>query len=226
MRTTADAHYIGLAMTNVTPNLVVPGGSRPITGNNPIAFAAPTRLGFPLLLDISMSAVAGGKLLLAMEKGEKIPLDWATDRNGRPTDDPELGFNGFLLPVGGHKGFGLSVMVDILCGVLTGGAFQNDIKSMYKHPDDPSETSNMMIAIDPAIAMEPDAFLDRMDALYRTIKASPMWDEDNNMYIPGEIENNTRRRRLEDGIPLPGSLYDEILALSARHDSQPPSRLP
>ncbi|HEY8596761.1 MAG TPA: Ldh family oxidoreductase [Devosiaceae bacterium] len=206
----AKEGMLGISMTNVTPNLVVPGGAKPITGNNPIAFGAPTRLGFPFLLDISMSAVAGGKLLLAIEKGEKIPQTWATDRAGRPTDDPKVGFEGFLLPLGGHKGFGLSLLVDILSGVLSGGAFQFGIRSMYADPDKTSETGHMLIAIDPSVAMPGEAFLDRMDAFYATVKSSPMWDADQRMYIPGEIEHNTRNSRQKDGIPLPGKLVRDI----------------
>ena len=89
-----DEGLIGIAMTNVVPNIVFPGGSKPITGNNPIAVGVPLPLPFPFMLDISMSSVSGGKLLLASKKKEKIPLDWATDRDGRFTDDPEIGFRG------------------------------------------------------------------------------------------------------------------------------------
>jgi LDH2 family malate/lactate/ureidoglycolate dehydrogenase len=113
-RMAAERNMVGLVMTNVIPNMVMPGCSKAVVGNNPIAFAAPTFGDFPFALDISLSAVAGGKLLLASKKKEKIPLDWATDREGRPTDDPDRAFAGFLLPVGGHKGFGLALMVDLL----------------------------------------------------------------------------------------------------------------
>ena len=215
-RQAAEAGHVSLCMTNVIPNLVVPGGAKPITGNNPIAFGAPTRLGFPLLLDISMSSVAGGKLLLAKEKGLKIPLDWATDREGHPTDDPAVGFAGFLLPLGGHKGFGLSLMVDLLCGVIPNGPFQHALMSMYAHPEQSSGTGHMMIALDPTIMSDVDSFLDRMDAFYHTVKTSPMRDPTAHMYIPGEIENETRSRRLRDGIPLPASLYNQVRALAER----------
>ena len=214
----ADAGFVALAMTNVMPNLVVSGGSAPITGNNPLAFGAPTRLGFPLLLDISMSSVAGGKLLLAIEKEEKIPFGWATNRDGRPTDDPSAGFAGFLLPVGGHKGFGLSLMIDILCGVLSGGAFQHHLKSMYAAPEEPSETCHLMIAIDPSVYLGREAFLDRMEELYGTIKASPTWDSETRMLIPGELENESVARRRKDGIPLPRSLLEKLDSLADRLD--------
>lgn len=213
-----DAGFVALATTNVMPNLVVSGGSAPITGNNPLAFGAPTRLGFPLLLDISMSSVAGGKLLLAKEKDEKIPFGWATDRDGRPTDDPSTGFAGFLLPIGGHKGFGLSLMIDVLCGVMSGGAFQHHLKSMYAAPEEPSATCHLMVAIDPTVYLERELFLDRMDELYGTIKASPMWDSEARMLIPGELENETLARRRKDGIPLPRSLLEKLDALADRLD--------
>lgn len=214
-----DNGMIALSMTNVGPNLVVPGGSKPITGNNPLAFGAPTRRGFPLLLDISMSAVAGGKLLLAKETGDAIPEGWATDKEGRPTTDPVAGFDGFLLPLGGHKGFGLSLMIDILCGVMTGGRFQFGINSMYAKPEARSETGHMMIVINPALTMEQDAFLDRMDAFCDTVKSSPMWDEKQSMYIPGEIEHLSRLDRLVNGIPLPAGLYEELQSIALKNST-------
>ncbi len=158
---------IGIVMTNVIPNMVAPGGSRPITGNNPIAIGIPTFAEFPFMLDISLSNVAGGKLLLASKKGEKIPLDWATDRNGRPTDDPDEAFAGFLLPVGGHKGLGLSYVVDILSGLITGGVFQYDIKSMYKQKEDPSLTCHFMIVINPLALMSREEMQARMADYYQ-----------------------------------------------------------
>ena len=117
---------IGIAMTNVKPLIVAPGASVPVTGNNPIAFGIPTYGEFPFVLDMSLSVVAGGKLTLAIKKKEKIPMDWATDKNGRPTDDPQAAFDGYLLPMGGHKGLGLSYVVDILSGLIT-GAFSRRI---------------------------------------------------------------------------------------------------
>ena len=212
-RMAVERGLVGIAMTNVIPNMVAPGGSEPITGNNPIAVAIPTFDEFPFVLDISLSNVAGGKLLLASKKGEKIPLDWATDRQGRPTDDPDEGFAGFLLPVGGHKGLGLSYMVDILCGVITGGAFQHQLQSMYKHPDDPSLTGHFMMALNPLAVMSREELDSRMTSFYETIKASPMWDETKEMLLPGELEHRTAQERKENGIPLPSELYNELTAL-------------
>ena len=207
---------IGIVMTNVIPNVVAPGGSKPITGNNPIAFGVPTFGEFPFMLDISLSNVAGGKLLLASKKGDKIPLDWATDKDGRPTSDPDEAFAGFLLPVGGHKGLGLSYVVDILSGLITGGVFQHEMKSMYKHRDEPSLTCHFMIVINPLALMSREEMENRMRDFYQTIKASPMWDESREMMLPGEIEYRTAVSRRVKGIPLPINLYNDLLALGEK----------
>lgn len=214
-RMAVERDMVGIAMTNVRPNMVAPGGSRPITGNNPIAVAIPTFGEFPFVLDISLSNVAGGKLLLASKKGEKIPLDWATDPDGRPTDDPDEGFAGFLLPVGGHKGLGLSYVVDILCGVITGGAFQHELKSMYKAPDDPSLTGHFMMALNPLAIMSREELDARMTSFHETIKSSPMWDESKEMLLPGELEYRTAQERAANGIPLPPELYAELTELGS-----------
>jgi len=216
-RMAAEAGMIGIVMSNVIPNIVAPGGSKPITGNNPVAIGVPRFDDFPFVLDISLSNVAGGKILLASKKGEKIPTDWATDKNGRPTDDPNDAFAGFLLPVGGHKGLGLSYIVDILSGLITGGVYQYDIKSMYKHKDDPSLTCHFMIVINPLILMSREEMATRMADFCQTIKQSPMWNDAQEMMIPGEIEERMAQSRRESGIPIPPALYEELAALSEQH---------
>src|SRR5210317_182869 len=204
---------IGIAMSNVAPNMVAPGGSKPITGNNPIAVAVPTFGEFPFVFDISLSAVSGGKILVAAKNGEQIPLGWATDREGRPTTDPNVGFKGFLLPMGGHKGFGLSLLVDILCGVITGGSFQHELKSMYRYPKDPSNTAHLMIVINPLVLMTKKQLQERMHDFVTTLKASPMWNPDDEMLLPGEIEHRKEIERRAEGIPIPEPLYDELVRL-------------
>lgn len=212
-RMAAEKGMVGIAMTNVVPNVVAPGGSKPVVGNNPMAIAIPTFGEFPFVLDISLSSVAGGKLLLASKKGERIPLDWATDKDGRPTDDPDIGFKGFLLPMGGYKGLGLAYVVDILSGVLTGGAFLDGMKGMYKFPDDPSLTGHFMIAIQTEAVMPRVELQARMDEFIGKIKASPVWDTSREMLIPGELEHRTELERRAAGVPLPPALYEELVAL-------------
>jgi len=205
---------IGIAMTNVVQNVVAPGGSKPIIGNNPFSVAVPTYGDFPFVLDISLSSVAGGKLLLASKKGEKIPMDWGTDKNGHPTDDPDEAFKGFLLPVGGHKGLGLAYTIEILTGVISGGVFLEAMKGMYKYPDDPSLTSHLMAAVNLSAIMEEDEIQARMTDFIQTIHNSPMWDQSKEMLIPGEIEYRTMQQRKQRGIPLSNNLYEELVALA------------
>ncbi len=214
-RLAVEKGLVGIAMTNVVPNMVAPGGSRPVVGNNPLTLAFPTFGEFPFVLDIAMSSVAGGKILLASKKGEKIPEDWATDSDGHPTDDPEKAFEGFLLPVGGYKGLGLAYAVELLCGVMTGGVFLDQMKGMYKYPDDPSLTSHLMIAINPLALLSESELQNRMAAFSHAIKESPMWDETKEMLIPGEIEHQMALERQKKGIPLPTSLFEELQALGA-----------
>ncbi len=213
-RMAAEQGTIGIAMTNVVQNVVAPGGSKPIIGNNPFAVAVPTYGDFPFVLDISLSAVSGGKILLASKKGEKIPLDWGTDTNGRPTDDPDVAFKGFLLPVGGYKGLGIAYAVEIMTGLLSGGVFLDAMKGMYKYPNDPSLTSHMMMAVNISAIMDQEEFKQRMTDFTQKIHASPMWDEKQAMLIPGEIEYRTMQSRKQNGIPLPVNLYEELTALA------------
>jgi len=212
-RMALEHDMIGIAMTNVAPNMVMTGGSRPVTGNNPIAVAVPTFGDFPFVLDISLSAVAGGKLLVAAKNGEPIPTGWATDRDGRPTTDPKVGFDGFLLPMGGHKGFGLSLLIDILCGVITGGSFQHELKSMYRYPNDPSNTAHLMIVMNPLAFIGKQQMQERMSEFVETLKESPMWDPQAEMLLPGELEYRSEKERRRNGIPLTGALYDELAAI-------------
>lgn len=205
---------VGVAMTNVVQNVVAPGGSKPVIGNNPFSIAVPSYGDFPFVLDISLSAVSGGKLLLASKKGEKIPLDWGTDTHGRPTNDPDEAFKGFLLPAGGYKGLGIAYAVEILTGVLAGGVFLDAMKGMYKYPDDPSLTSHLMMALNISAILEPDELKARMADFVEKIHASPMWDESKAMLLPGEPEYRSEQARKTNGIPLPENLYEELLALA------------
>lgn len=213
-RMAAEAGFMGMAATNVGPNMVAPGGAGAIAGNNPIAFAFPSRDAFPFSLDISMSNVAGGKLLLAAEKGEKIPLDWAADKDGKPTDDPKAGFAGFLLPLGGHKGMALSWTIDIMCGILSGGAFLHDILSMYKEEAKPSNTSYFFMAVNIDRLIGIDNYHRNMEEFRKKIKASPMWDKTREMLIPGELEYRCEQRRRQAGLPIPESLYEQLKKLA------------
>ena len=145
--------------------------------------------------------------------GDYFHLGWATYWDGRPTTDPNIGFKGFLLPMGGHKGFGLSLLVDILCGVITGGSFQHQLKSMYVYPNDPSNTAHLMLVINPLFLMSKEQLKERMAEFFQKVKQSPMWDADSEMLLPGEIEYRKENERRSTGIPIPEPLYKELVQL-------------
>lgn len=214
-RMAAENGLIGIATTNVIPNIGMKGNKMPSVGNNPIAMAAPTTGEFPFVLDISLSSVAGGKLLLAAKKGEKIPTDWAVTKEGEETDDPQRGFDGFLLPTGLHKGYGLALFVDLITGLLSGGPFLQGLKSMYKHPDDPSLTTHTFICIDPEYFMKMEEYNERITEWVKMVHDTPMTDEGAKQVIPGEIEYNLANKRRVDGIPLPVQLVEEFEAVAA-----------
>lgn len=217
-RMAADEGMVGIAMTNVAPNMSMPGVRKPITGNNPIAVAVPTFGDFPFSLDISLSAVAGGKLIVAAKNGEEIPLGWATDRDGNPTTDARQGFEGFLLPVGAHKGFGLSLVVDILSGVITGGAFQDHLKGMYKHPESPSLTAHLMLVINPLVLLSREQLAARMAEFVDNLKATPVNPGADEILLPGELEYRTECERRRDGIPLPQAVFEELTRIGNEID--------
>lgn len=202
---------IGIAMTNVKPLIVAPGASKPVVGNNPFAIGIPTFGDFPFMLDMSLSVVAGGKLSLAIKKGEKIPTHWATDNKGKPTDDPKEAFEGFLSPMGGFKGLGLSYAIDMLSGVLTGGFFSHQVKSMYENPEDPSLTSHMMIVINPECVISKEELKERMTEYRNNLKNTPVWQENGELYLPGELEYLKSVQRKEEGINLPKKIYEDLI---------------
>lgn len=221
-RMAAEQGMVGIAMTNVKPLIVAPGASVPVTGNNPIAFAIPTYDEFPFVLDISLSVVAGGKLTLAIKKKEKIPMDWATDKEGRPTDDPQKAFDGYLLPVGGHKGLGLAYVVDILSGIITGGVFSREIKSMYANPEDPSLTGHFFIALDISKLIPKEMMQERMKQFKDNLKSTPMWQEGAEMLLPGELEYRKEQERRKTGIPVPITTYEELMEIAKEYGIKAP----
>jgi L-2-hydroxycarboxylate dehydrogenase (NAD+) len=211
-RLATENDMIGIAMSNVMAKMVAPGGARPITGNNPLAVAIPSFGEFPFALDMSLSAATGGKLLLAAKKGQSIPLDWATDTEGEPTNDPEVAFKGFYQPLGGVKGLGLSFVVDILCGLVTGGPFGRQLESMYSS-DEPTRTGHMMLAIDVLRIVPRKVMKERMAAFFADIKASPMRDPAAEMRVPGERAYRTELRRRAEGVPVAPGVVEELVEL-------------
>ncbi|HEX5414168.1 MAG TPA: Ldh family oxidoreductase [Chloroflexota bacterium] len=198
----ADAGCIGYCTTNAGIGVVPPGGMDKVIGLNPLSYAAPSQRPWAFNLDMATSVVAGSKLGLAIERGEKIPFGWAIDAEGNPTDDPRKGQEGGILPVGGPKGYGLSVMLDITAGVLSGGRFGKGLGM--------KGSAQFFQAIDIARFMPLDEFRSRMEELIDQIKSSRLAPGSDGIFFPGEIEYNRKQDRLANGLPLDAFVRGEL----------------
>ncbi|KIW99114.1 uncharacterized protein Z519_00777 [Cladophialophora bantiana CBS 173.52] len=206
-----DAGMMSLVFTNSSPALPVWGGKEKLMGVSPIACGAPAGKAPPFILDMAPSVAARGKIYKAKRRGEKIPLDWALDKDGKQTDDPEAALGGVMLPMGGPKGSGLSIMMDVFSGVLSGSAFAGHVTNPYD-PSKPADTGHFLIAIKPDLFMGLDEFKDRMDYLYQRVVGCEKMADVGRIFFPGEIEQLMAAERMKSGIPLVGA---EIEALNA-----------
>jgi LDH2 family malate/lactate/ureidoglycolate dehydrogenase len=209
---------IGLAMNN-GPKILPPfGGRTPTLATNPFSAAFPAANEEPIVLDMATSIVAGGKLRLAAKKGLAIPAQWALDRHGEPTTDPnEAIYHGFLQWAGGYKGFGMATVVEVLAGVLSGGLFGADVPPMKTFGKEPLITSAFYMAVNVEHFMPLREFAERVDRLVRHIKASEPARGVEEVFVAGEIEHRTKGRRLREGIPLTGVVYRELEGLASQY---------
>ncbi|MFD1065007.1 Ldh family oxidoreductase [Oceanobacillus locisalsi] len=207
----AEKGMIGFLTTNAGPLMAPTGGTERLLGNNPICYAVPRREKDPIVLDIANSIVAGGKLQLASSKSEEIPLGWALDKEGKPTTDPDRGLEGVLLPIGGHKGYGLTLMMDILAGVLSGASYSKNIP----HLDEEGKTGVgcTMIAFKIENFMELEHFYDRLDDFTSLIVDSKKAPGFERILLPGEIESETKDKRLQEGTQISDSLRQELVTM-------------
>jgi LDH2 family malate/lactate/ureidoglycolate dehydrogenase len=192
------------------------GGRERIIGNNPLSYAFPTGTYPPIVVDFSCSVVAAGRLILARKKGEKIPLGWAVDREGVPTEDPYEGYKGggSLSPMGAHKGYGLALAHEMLTAILTGGKWTRNIKRLDEEDkSDIQGTCHSFMALDPECFCGREAFKQSMDLYIKSIKESRKGKNVKEILMPGEPEFRTESERLEKGIPLASITVDELISL-------------
>ena len=206
----AEQRMIGIVTTNVTPMISMPSCNEAVVGNNPIAISVPMPNHPPFSLDISLSSVAMGKLLFAIQEGTSIPDTWAMDPDGNPTTDPAKGYAGFLMPMAMHKGFALALAIDILTGVLSGGPFLKDLPSMYKQPQLASGSTHLMIAIDPSRLMSHDTVHARMAQWIHQLQSSVSSSTGISLHIPGEGLAKIEAERREHGVPLTSSQLTDL----------------
>lgn len=193
---------IGAAMSNTRPLMPAPGGAERVVGNNPLSFAFPAEADRPVVVDMATSNSAMGKIRNADRQGQAIPEGWATDKEGRPTTSAAEAIAGMLLPAAGPKGFGLAVMVDLLCGGVSGGALGAEVQPLYGASDKRYDCSHWFLAIDagPALAPRAEAFAER-------IRGSARAPGVGTVYAPGDLE---RERRAHNGPAL--ALSSELVA--------------
>jgi LDH2 family malate/lactate/ureidoglycolate dehydrogenase len=196
-----DADMMSLVFTNSSPALPVWGGKTKLMGVSPIACGAPAGKGRPFIVDMAPSVAARGKIYKALRRAEKIPGDWALDKDGQQTQDPAKALEGVMLPMGGPKGSALALMMDVFSGVLSGSAFAGHVTNPYD-PSRPADVGHFLVAIKPDLFMSIEDFKERMDYLYQRVVGSERMSGTDRIYFPGEIEDLNKEKRLKDGIPL------------------------
>jgi len=184
----ADDGCIGIVMCNTRPLMPAPGGAERVVGNNPIAIAIPSDGPVPLVLDMATSEAAMGKIRLAEKAGQAIPNTWAVRQDGSPTTSPTEAIAGMLLPAAGPKGFGLALMIDLMCSLLSGGAGGDKVKPLYGDPTVPYDCSHLFIAIDVGAFGDASRFRAQAAAAAERIRLGQPAPGVDRLYVPGEPE--------------------------------------
>ncbi len=204
----AEAGMVGLAFGNSPAAMPAWGGRRAIFGTNPIAAVFPRRGAPPLVIDLSLSEVARGKLMVAAREGRPIPAGWALDKDGNPTTDPKAGLEGMMLPAGGVKGAMLALMVELICCALTGAAFGFEADSFFTDEGNRPRIGQAFIVIDPGALAGNDVFHERIETLVATMLVDP------EVRLPGQRRVELARRAEAEGIEVPAQLLAQLESLA------------
>jgi (2R)-3-sulfolactate dehydrogenase (NADP+) len=205
----AEAGMVGLAFGNSPSAMPAWGGRRAIFGTNPIAAVFPRRGHPPIVVDLSLSEVARGKLMVAAREGKPIPLGWALDRQGNPTTDPQQGLDGMMLPAGGVKGAMLALVVELLCCALTGAHLGFEADSFFTDAGNRPKIGQAFLVIDPAALAGEEAYAERVETLVAAML------EDREVRLPGDRRRKLAAQAAADGIEIPERLLGELRALAA-----------
>ncbi len=208
----AAQNMIGAVFCKTIPVMSPVGAKGRIIGNNPISFAIPAGKERPIVTDIAMSVVAGGKVTMASEKGERIPEGWLLDAAGNPATDPKAWLErGSLVPVGGHKGYAMSVVTEVLGGVLSGAGTLLDYSG---------NNAFLAMAINVRAFMPLSKFKEGVDKFISDLRAAPKATGAKEILIPGEPEIREKERRLKSGVPVPEKTLNEIRDIAKRLNVQ------
>ncbi len=204
----AAAKMVGLAFGNSPSAMPAWGGKRGIFGTNPIAAAFPREHDQPLLIDLSLSEVARGKLMIAAKKGEAIPLGWALDKDGKPTTDPKAGMEGTMMPAGGVKGAMLALIVELLCCALTGAAFGYEADSFFVDEGNAPRIGQAFLVIDPDALAGREMFFARIETLIAVMLA------DEGVRLPGYRRAGIAAENEVVGVEIPAALMADLERLA------------
>src|SRR5262245_19084565 len=209
----ADDDCMGIVMCNTRPLMPAPGGAERVVGNNPIAIAVPSNGRAPIVLDMATSEAAMGKIRMAEKAGEGIPGTWAVKADGSATTDPAEAIAGMLLPAGGPKGFGLAFLIDLLCGLLSGGATGSAVQPLYSNASTPYDYSHLFIAIDIGHFGDQATLRAAATAASERIRAGARAPGVTRLFTPGELEW-VKRESAEGQVMLPSAVADSLLRLA------------
>jgi LDH2 family malate/lactate/ureidoglycolate dehydrogenase len=190
------------------------GGMEMLLSTNPIAAGIPTGEEPPVVLDMATTVTAYGKVKAKAKRGEQMPVGWMIDRQGQPLLDPNRAGEGFLLPIGGHKGYGLALIVGLLAGTLGGAAMGRDVIDFNADHVSVTNTGQAILVIDLAAFGDPQQFKDRVDQLVRDIRGSERLPGVERIWLPGEQSHQKRQRYAQLGIPVSAALLDELNTLA------------
>ncbi|WP_020656792.1 Ldh family oxidoreductase, partial [Massilia niastensis] len=204
----AAAGMVGIAFGNSPAAMPAWGGKRALFGTNPIAAVFPRRAGPPLVIDLSLSEVARGKLMVAAKQGKTIPEGWALDKEGNPTTDPKAGLEGMMLPAGGVKGAMLALIVELLCCALTGAAFGFEADSFFTDEGNQPRIGQAFLVIDPGALAGSEVFEERIE----TLLSAMLLDAD--VRLPGQRRLDLARAAEENGIEVAPALLEQLEALA------------
>ena len=208
---------IGLSFTIGGINHMVPwGGAEAMLGNNPFAVAIPAGDSPPVVLDMACSVAARGKIIVAAKEGTPIPPDWAVGPDGQPTTDAARALLGFVAPVGGPKGYALTLVIGLLSTMLSGAFFGSEVTHMYEDLERPQNIGHLMGVLPVALFEDPDVFARRMDKAVAEIRAVRPAPGVKRIYLPGEREHLWELERRREGIPIGEGVLDELRTLGRR----------
>ncbi len=203
-----DAGMIGFVFTQTDKGVVPFGGRVPFCGTNPLCFGIPSQSGVPIVLDMATSTVAGGHIYKARVENRAIPATWALDADSKPTTDPHKA--AFWTPAAGAKGYGLGVIIDVLTGILSGGAFGPHIPIMYGDLEKKRNLCHLVGALDFRRFAGAEMFLPQVAAMISELHEQPAMDANGRVLAPGEPEHLKSIEREKSGIPVDDSVWEEL----------------